>query len=305
MINKIKNYFKSLKSYDYVRLSLWLIIIILCFIYGWLKWIFLIGLFIAMIFVSFSNSRLRKRARGNGIISGLRGAGKGLILNHLIYKDKTEPYVNVPYHNKEIIKDVKEYLNSIYPLETTDFVNGGFKSVKKIDKFEGRNIYIDDVNIYMPNWEDALLKKLYPSTPPMLAINRHLYNAYMVVTTQDVQRPWKILRELQTDFIIEADKSYGFGYLWRCIPLLNSFAYTKYIYYERTQGVGKLPFKAIGAINEGVKHGYLTSGQATKEIYEAENGKIRYGHLLQLKKHIDYDTRYFHELVYGYKAPKE
>ena len=55
---------------------------------------------------------------------------------------------------------------------------------------------------------------------------------------------------------------------------------------------------AIGLVNESLKHGYLTSGQATKEVYEAENGEISYGRVIQLKKNVNYDTRYFHKVVY-------
>lgn len=94
----------------------------------------------------------------------------------------------------------------------------------------------------------------------------------------------------------------GWGYWWNCLPILNAFVYTKYIYHELAKSSDKLPFKAIGAINEGVKHGYLTSGQATKEVYEAENGVIRYGFTLQKKNKISYDTRYFHRVVYGKPA---
>ena len=92
-----------------------------------------------------------------------------------------------------------------------------------------------------------------------------------------------------------------------CIPILNYFVYSKYIYHELPKSADMLPFSAKGLLNKGAKDLYLTGGQATKEVYEASNGKIKYGHLLQLKKSICYDTRFFHLLVYGhrhYKADK-
>lgn len=178
-----------------------------------------------------------------------------------------------------------------------------FKLAKN-KKFEGRNVYIDDVGVYFANWADTLLKRKYPSLPPFLAINGHLYNAYCLVTTQDRERPYKILKELQTDTSIKAIKTRGWSWLWLCVPVLHNFVYTKYIYHELPKSSDMLPFKAKGVANEAVKGAYLTSGQATKEVYEATHGKIRYGFVLQLKRSLNYDTRYFHNIVYGYPAPK-
>ena len=35
-----------------------------------------------------------------------------------------------------------------------------------------------------------------------------------------------------------------------------------------------------------------------------QNGNISYGRIFQLKKNINYDTRYFHEVVYNQKGTK-
>lgn len=344
----MKKYFKSLKLNDYIRMALWGIIILLIY---WQP-IFMpisivIGALIACIVVWLSNMKYVSRASGNGIQYGSRGKGKGVLLNEKIRKDRTKPFVNVPYHetlltgawliknnlsngdvladkqyilyadtyiykefvhgmyyHTELLENISEYFESIAPITTDNFVTGIMPKVIKIDKFEGRNVYIDDINVYMPNWADSLLKKRYPSMPPMLAINRHIYNAYCVITTQDRERPYKILKELQGDFSIKAVKTLGWGWFWQCIPILNKFVYTKYIYHELPKSSDMLPFQAIGVVNEGVKHAYLTSGQATKEVYEATNGIIRYGFVLQLKKHIHYDTRIFHVLTFKTRAPK-
>ena len=127
----------------------------------------------------------------------------------------------------------------------------------------------------------------------------------MIITVQDIDRPYKLLRELQTDFAVEAIRSSGWGYIWSAIPILNMISTTKYIYYEKTKSAsaGLLPFNAKAVINETLKHGFLTGGQATKEQYEATNGKISYGRIWQLKKNIKYDTRYFHRVLYGKKSP--
>lgn len=306
---KIKNFFKTRKSYHYVRYVLSAILIGLMIAYKILLIIFPLVLLVAFLVVMFSGMAFRKRATGNGIIYGGRGKGKGLLLNYLIRKDKTKPYCNVQYGKSEFLPDISEYLNCVQPLTIDNFINNDFKVNKgtfivKTDKFEKRNVYIDDINVYLPNWADSLLKKKYDSMPPMLAINRHLFDAYCIITTQDRERPYKILKELQSDFSIKAVHTFGWGWFWLCIPILHNFVYTKYIWHELPKSADMLPFQAKGLVNETLKHGYLTSGQATKEVYEATNGKIRYGFCLQLKRYLDYDTRAFHSIVYGKKAPK-
>ncbi len=307
LFDKIKNKIVSRykKKYNIVHDILVLGIGVLTVFFPWLLIIYIIGILIALVVAYFANSRFTKQATGNGIIYGGRGKGKGLLLNYRIRKDKSNPFCNVRYGNAELLDNPAEYLNSISPNDTNTFINGQVKIIEKNNKFEKRNVYIDDVNLIMPNWSDSELKKKYTSMPPLLAINRHLYDNFMIITTQDIERPWKILRELQGDFSIKAIKSFGFGFLWNCIPILRYFAYTKYIYHELPKSSGMLPFKAVGAVNEVAKHGYLTSGQATKEVYEASNGVIKYGFVLQLKKYIDYDTRWFHEVVFGTKAPTD
>lgn len=260
-------------------------------------------LLVVAIFIIISNNKLLKQAQGNGIIYGSRGKGKGLLLNYLIRKDKTRPFCNVEYGNAEILPNISEYLNSINPNVIDNFINNDIEIIEKNPKFEGRNVYIDDVNVYLPNWSDSQLKKKYPSLPCLLAINRHLYDAHCIITTQDRERPYKILKELQGDFSIKAIKTYGFGFIWNCIPLLRYFVFTQYIYHELPKAVDMLPFDAKALVNETTKHAYLTSGQAQKEVYEATNGVIRYGRCLQLKKHLSYDTRYFHRVLFGYNAP--
>lgn len=305
--NKIKTKIVSRykKTYNIIHDLLVVLIGVLTAFYPWLILIYIIVILIALIVSSIANNRFIKQATGNGIIYGGRGKGKGLLLNHRIRKDKSNPFCNVKYGDAELLDNPAEYLNSITPNDTNNFINGDIKIIEKNEKFEKRNVYIDDVNLIMPNWSDAELKKKYKSMPPLLAINRHLYDNFMIITTQDIERPWKILRELQGDFSIRAIKTYGFGFFWNCIPILRYFVYTKYIYHELPKSAGMLPFKAVGAVNEVAKHGYLTSGQATKEVYEASNGVIKYGFVLQLKKHINYDTRWFHQVVFGTKAPSD
>ncbi|MEM0173690.1 MAG: hypothetical protein QXI16_04195 [Sulfolobaceae archaeon] len=316
ILNKIKILGKKVIDYykyipNIIRHLIILFIVVFSILYP-ITLVFVgLVLLLVFLFIYFKNKQFLSYANGNGIIYGGRGKGKGLMLNYRIRKDKTFPFCNVPYDNSELLTEPIEYLNSIKPLTIDSFISGDIKHIPKLEKFEKRNIYLDDVNIYLPNWADSQLKKTYQSMPPMIAINRHLYDAFMIITTQDRERPYKLLKELQSDFSMKAIKTYGKdkgsdrSHFWQCIPILNHFIAVKYIYHEIPKSQDMLPFEAKGIVNETLKHGYLSSGQATKEVYEATNGKIFYGYVIQLKKHVSYDTRYFHKVVYGKEAPKD
>ncbi len=308
----IKQYIKDFKKLDFWQKTIYFtilaVLLILSLIYPITLVILGIGLFVFAIYAFIKNKKFESHAVGNGIIFGGRGKGKGLLLNKRINTDRNKKhFCNVPYNDKTEVINIKEYIDSIVPNTTENFINSDIQVVKKNEKFEKVNVYWDDVGVYAPNFMDNQLKKFYPSLSALLPINRHLYDAHMIITTQDINRPYKLLRELQTDFAIKAINSKGFGWLWNAIPLLRFFSTTKYIYYENNKSAynGLLPFKAKGVVNETVKHGLLTAGQATKEVYEAQYGKISYGRIFQLKKNINYDTRYFHEVIFGKKAPKE
>lgn len=299
-LKKIKDYYKYIPNI--IRHLLYLLIFVIGIKYPVIFLIALIIISITLLLSFIKNATFMKQTQGNGIIYGAKGKGKGILLNYRIRKDKTKPFCNIPYDNSELLEDIGEYLNSINPLTIHNFINNDIKTIPKIKKFEGRNVFIDDINVYAPNWADSELKKKYPSLPPMLAINRHLYNHFMIVTTQDRERPYKIIKELQSDFSIKALKTKGFSHLWNCLPFLRNFVYTKYIYHEQPKASDMLPFNALGAVNAGIKGAVLTSGQAQKEIYKSTYGIIRYGFVLQRKKKISYDTRYFHKVVYGYTS---
>lgn len=312
MKKRIKNYINDIKEMETFQKIIYFSVIISYFIIliSYFKITIIISILLTIfiiIFFTIKNNKFEKQSNGNGIIAGGRGKGKGLLLNKKINLDRNDKhYCNVPYNDRTEVINIKEYIDSIAPNTTDNFINNSVEVIKKIDKFEGRNIYWDDIAVYAPNYMDAQLKKYYPSLSALLPINRHLYNAYMIITVQDFNRPYKILRELQTDFGIKAIKTFGDykDLIFNSIPILRNFLFTKYIYYENLNSAmnGLLPFDAKGIINETLKHGILTAGQATKEAYEATNGVIRYGWVSQRKNKVNYDTRYFHQLVYNETA---
>lgn len=314
MIKKIKRIWKNwLKKFEnYTKINY--IIYIFCSIFLiWLLFnmskltyiLVIMGLIVISLYIKYKNNQFLKYCEGNGIIFGGRGNGKGILLQKKINTEK-KAYTNVPYGKNTELINIKEYLQSIGDNTIVDTINGTIKVCKKNEKLEGINVYWDDITIYAPNFMDNELKKIYPSAPLTLAINRHLYNAYMIIAVQSRERPWKIIRELQTDFSIKALKTIGFGKIWNSIPILRNYVMVKYRYYAEVNSADKgiLPFKAKTMITEVSKGVYLTSGQAQKEVFNSENGLIFNGFIFMKKSQLYYDTRYFHELFFGKKAHK-
>lgn len=270
-------------------------------------WVVLLYVALAIfgLILYFLQRKLDKLTDGNGIVFGGRGKGKGLFQQWKINRLNKPYYSNVPFTKKRLEFSLLDYSKSIGDNTIEDIIANKIKPCTKKDYYEGINIFFDDVNIYAPNWLDYELKKLYPSLPPILAVNRHLYNAWMIITTQSYDRPYKVIRELQTDFGLKIVSTVGWGRLWSSIPILRNYVVSKCIYYESDKSAesGLLPFGAVGLVNEGTKHALLTSGQATKEVYEAQNGKIAYYWFINKKSKVVYDTRYFHRLFYGVHSP--
>lgn len=281
------------------------LLLILSYLYNITALIVLIVWLVFHIFKALSNLKAHKYITGNGIVFGGRGKGKGLILQFKMLREK-KAFCNVPYgENVSTDFTFDEYFNSIKPNTMQDIIKNEIKLVNKLDKYEGINIYADDMTVYTPNIMDNEIKKLYPSAPPMLAVNRHLYNHYFMLTVQDPERPVKFIKELQTDFSVKALQTIGWGKLWSSIPVLRKYVLVKYRYYEeiKARDNGVLPFNAKAILNETMKHGYLTSGQAQKEQFIAQNGKVFHGYIFIRKDKITYDTRHFHEKFFGEKSP--
>lgn len=308
---KKNNFLDTFSSFNYFSYVVYFSILLVVFVL-FLKFPFYTFLVLAAFVVLFflyalySNSKFLKNSSGNGIIFGGRGKGKGVLFQKKINSYK-KVFSNVPFGKNTEIINIKDYIQSIGDNTIFDSINNTIKVVKKVEKYEGVNIFWDDLSVYAPNFLDNDLKKIYPSLPLTLAVNRHLYNAFMLISVQDRNRPYKILRELQTDFSIKALKTYGFGNFWSSIPFLRFIVCVSYRYYEEVKSAenGVLPFKALGLVNEGVKGAYLTSGQATKEQFKAENGVVFNGRIFMFKSSLTYDTRYFHTLFFGCKSPKK
>lgn len=239
----------------------------------------------------------------NTIIHGGRGKGKGLLFQFSINHQK-KANVNIPYGpNTDVLQPI-EYFNSIKPNDSEKMVEGQVTVINKRKEWEGVPYYLDDTAVYFPNYNDNQLKKIYPSMSLFIPIQRHLYNTYTVINVQDINRVYKILRELQTDGYIKALKTIGKGYIWSKLPVFRKYMVVKYRYHENIDSAinNRLPFEKMGIINRATEGVLTTTPSALKEMYQGQNGVIKDGFIFIKKKHLYYDTRHFHEKMFGYKA---
>jgi len=191
-----------------------------------------------------------------------------------------------------------------------DFIDNVPIRCKKLPLYEGLDLILPEAQLYLPNTEFNSLDKRYPWLPIFIALSRHLYNMNILINSQEYVRPWVKIRG-QQDFYVRALCTYGSGRFMRIIspylPILRNYLIVKVRTFEEQKSAenNMLPFEGKGAINEISKNAYISSGQATKEVYEASNGIIRNVYLFVKKKDIVYDSRYFHYVIFGTKAPTD
>lgn len=307
IFKKIKDNYAGFKWYNWIiYLIIIALLLLVSLVFPIITLIFIVIVVLYGLFQISNTFKFLNSVNANGIIGGNRGSGKGVLLQ-IIAKSEKSYFSNVPmgYGYNHLIP--LEYFQSIGDNTIIDAINGTIKIVKKVEKFEGIKVLFDDTTVYLPNFMDHDLKRTYPSLPLVLAVNRHLYNAPMIISSQTFHRPYKIARELQTDFFVKALKTRGWGWFWSSIPILRKWVKVKYRYYDTEEAAlaNVLPFKAIGGFNEMTKQVYLTAGQSTKEVFEATNGIIYESNAWIKKKNVKYDTRHFHKVFYGVKAPKK
>lgn len=220
----------------------------------------------------------------NCAVFGLRGKGKDIIFNKVINCRNVNCYATIPY-NKELCteKTLEEF--SVSPNTFENIMSGDIKIIPKTLK-EETDLYISDAGNLLPAQNSAQLVKKYPGFPAFYSLSRHLYNMNIHYNTQYLNRVWNLLRE-QTGRFIMAEKTSSF---------LGIFLITSFTIYDREQSaLSQLkPFKA-GIFN--------TDAKALKSDFEAKHGSVESFKIIQLKKHIYYDSRFFHKRIFGYNSP--
>src|SRR5690554_7552387 len=125
---------KGFKELDLMQKTIYFTILGLLLLFSLLYPIILVVVAIALllfgIYAFIKNKKFESQAVGNGIIFGGRGKGKGLLLNKRINTDRNKKhFCNVPYNSKTELIDVKEYIDSIVPNKTENFINNNVQIV--------------------------------------------------------------------------------------------------------------------------------------------------------------------------------
>jgi hypothetical protein len=244
-----------------------------------------------------------KRVSGNVIIHGGRRKGKGLLFQYFINMFRSPVLCNIEYGFNSVVLDPETYFNSIQPNTAREFLQNKVKIVPKEDSWEGSPYALDDTALKFPNYEDTLLKKLYPSISLFIPVQGHLYDSFTVLNIQDIERSYKILRELQTDGYIKALSTKGWGYVWSRLPILKNYVFIKWRFHEKLQSAldNVVPFERLGIVSSNNAL-YTTTPAALKEMYIGQHGEIEDGFIWLKKKDIFFDTRIYHETFFGYKS---
>lgn len=223
---------------------------------------------------------------GNVIVTGRKGYGKDILFNAVINWRKKDYHSNLNYGGNYHAFDIKDL--ELTPNTYHNFINGNIEKVNKNQAFEKADIYISDGGVYLPSQADYLLHKTYPSLPITYALNRHLYDNGIHVNAQRIERIWKALREQADYFILMRKRPLK-------LPFFMVLFTTEYDRYESAK-------RELQPMNNTLFNKY---SKAEKDLFRANNGFVKNGLLIVRKSALKYDSRAFHEIIYGYKAPKE
>lgn len=212
----------------------------------------------------------------NVIVAGKKGAGKDLLFQYVINKRHKDYYSNISYGGKYHHVSLQDV--SVKPNTYLNLVNESIEKDKHRFK-EKCDVYISDIGNFLPSYMDSKLYQLFPSMPIYYSLSRHLYNNNVHCNTQNIERGWKALRE-QADFYVIVKRTYKF------LGLMITKLYTYDRYESARQNL--LPIKTR-LINKYSK--------AQVDLYNAQNGDIRKGFLIQRKSKLKYDTRAFEKVL--------
>jgi hypothetical protein len=246
--------------------------------------IILLSLFIFFSIISSNNINylIKVFKRNNVIVYGKKGSGKDLLFSLIINKRKKLHYSNIKYNNDTMLINVGDL--TLYPNTFQNVIDG---NIEKIDPNlkEKIDIYISDGGIILPSQYDYLLDKKYPSLSIFYALQRHLYNSNIHINTQALTRVYKKVRE-QADGYIKVLRSIFIGpiFIQQCI------------YYDKYES-------AESSLLPMPKPLLNNPNTALYNQYNATNGIIKPLIYFGYKKHIKYNSRYFHNVFF--KSPKD
>lgn len=215
----------------------------------------------------------------NVIVYGKKGKGKDVLFAAVIKKRNKPHFSNIKYNDKTDVKSIS-YLN-VSPNTYENFIDGKVTVIPKNIE-EKKDYYLSDGGIYLPSQYDNILSKKYPSLPIFYALSRHLGDMNIHVNVQNLNRLWIKLREQADTYIRIGFKIKLPGYI-----LLSTRTYENY----------DDAFKNLKPVKK------LLKGEVVR-TEESSRGEIKNRLLLIPKRWLEYDSRYFHRVVYGVPAPK-
>lgn len=250
-----------------------------------------IALAIFSIFVAYKHFTTKARIKrafieGNVVVSGRKRYGKDILFQAVIHWRK-EPYFSNysyggQYHHIELHE--LELGENTYD----NFIDGNIQKCVKNELLEKRDIYISDGGIYLPSQADSKLHKTYPSLPITYALTGHLWANGIHVNTQRIERLWKALREQADYFILIRKRALK-------LPFVFVIFTTEYEKYDSAK-------RELAPLGSRLFNKY---SKAEMDKFKAENGFIKNGFVIVPKRYLKYDTRAFHEIIYGSKAPRK
>lgn len=239
-----------------------------------------VSIFLISNYSTFKNA-LYHFKKCNVVVAGKKGSGKDLFFQKIINKRKEVYYANIPYggdYKRNKLTDYNIIDKNGKILTYDNFLRDDiFKTKHKF--LENADHYISEGGILLPSHMDSVLHKRYPSLPVYYALSRHLYNSNIHVNLQNFERLWKPLRE-QSDFYVYVHKTIK-------LPFVLITLYSTYDNYN--SAVQRLKPVKARILNKYSK--------AEMDIYKATNGDIRSGWIIQLKRNVKYNTRYFETLL--------
>lgn len=233
---------------------------------------------IYFIYVRFINTLIiRKFFKSTGImVCGKRGKGKDTLFSYIAHNKKHN--CNIKLNDKTNIISLNEIC--IPGLSRQLLVNGvkGYCNFEDFQKFDNPT-FISDSGIYFPSYDDAQLKKEYPSFAITIAIWRHLYESGCHFNCQVNSRLWKVLREQIEDTIM-------------CLSCKRGLLYTKLKvrYYESPRDA-ELGLKPL-------KNNLIRSNSEIK-VENSRRWIIKDYTLLIPNRKITHDTRAFKKEVFN------
>lgn len=238
---------------------------------------------------------LRMFRSGNVIVAGHKGRGKDLLFQYVISARERageRHAANITFTSKTTVHPPKWY--ELHQNTYTNFMTGKYDQTENKQYVEKEDYYISDIGTCMPAQLGRKLEKEYPTLPIVYALSRQLFDANIHCNAQNFGRVWDKLRE-QGDYYIYCEKAK---------VLFKKIAVQRFIIYDRYQSAlaNIQPYKCTRRLF-GILPPRAEDYSRANE-HNAKYGTIRrysMWHILP-KKH--YDTREFHNKVYGKPAPE-